>query len=1809
MKIRAYMIFMLLGLLFAVKADSGNIRQAGEGRYILENEYLEVELNALKGGGIENIRYKPANTSLTGGSQGISFEDRIYRQRREGSNRLVETEYFISRPYSVKILKDTGKEISVEVSSGGLSDFLSGLKVSKVYTLRDKTPALFVEERLENTSASPLEAGIWTTNFFRISGALPERNKYYTPTEKGLREIMHPGADATIGGIWTLTPVSDWKAIVGDTSRVGIAAIFEANHLSSFLDWYSDKGNSTFEWMIREQKIEPQSVFKTGYVIFAVSEFNRIDNVMDSRIVGSIEYQPEKVKAGEESEITYRLSCYENDLVKVKERIKADGKVIKENVLDNVKLEAGKNFTGTLRQKIEKEGVYWVEIEVVKDNKLLGITRRPLVAGNFEANEKTAPAVKISPEESFWFGLKNAGVQGWQDVKFTAHRITPQAGQKDTEKNMVTMGDFEEKDPEKYVKAGWNLFLGKGGTLTEEAAHGGKQSLKMIVPADSKTPILDISVPLCKVEAGKEYKVTFWAKAVEAVGTYSFFPEYAYYTGSKEKPKYVGRVFKMIKTPTFDWEKIERIIIIPEGAEWLKFSIATKAVKGDVYIDDISIMPMPLSEKETRRERAYIYNKSMDTFFNVSEEYETPHVKWLKPYSKGKLNILYLASMERLDDTIKRDLVELAQRADMNYKFIPMLRKRVGERMYIVAKELEPYISDVAQEELKKDYDVIIISKLNFKDVQEELIQALLAEVKGGKGLVMLGCSNIPQEMENSLTRENQVKIPDGFSNMPEINTSLKISRQIPLICKIWQLEKGRVSKIDERNFLYPCVPADKTKEMYPNYYGKEVPYWEYKMFPLIKSLVYLAGKESDVKIKSFTISGTTLKIKAESGIETSAILETRFSDKYGKKEKLERYPVQLKRGDNESEFNIPKLPGGLHLSDYRLMSPGGLIYDFGSYAFEKPAFPEIKQVRFSGRNPYYKRGEEIRAEVELANIEDAMNLSWHVEDTYNRMIKKGSQPLSKGQVRADIIFKVDYPMGILYHLFVRLEKNNEVENISAAEFSMPFNYPPADELLGYGWFAHQGSHGFKAWKENGFDVMVNGASRYTGLFKSLSAVNLRPGEYGLLYKIGDVDKGDRYRGDHGKEGDDTVRKPCYSDPGWWDKMKEEVTRILNEGNDLYYGVKDYSLGDECFLGSNVCFSEWCLKDFREYLKKQYKDLNELNKTWSTDFGRWEEVLPIQLKEVKKDKNNMAAWLDHKMFMTTVFARIGERMKDIVEEATPGMEAQIGFSGMQNPRYSYNWWELMKYMTSLQHYGGMQKDLIRSFRLPGTRYGLWVGYAGEDSDAEKYSRYHVWRGLFNQANGYMYYYAGYALLGDLSFARNTKYAIEELKEAKQGIDKMLLSSGLVSDIGLHYSHSSLFAGMATLGENIWSGAVNSWSAIINDLGLNFEFVSYEQLENNGLDKNKYRVFVLPVSVCLSDKETAALRKYVESGGILVADYGAGIYNGHGSKRDNEQICELFGMERAKDNEILLGGSGIKVREGNTEGLENRDMRLRFGEKGMRLTTGRAYGDTGDAKSPAVIINRFGKGKAIMLNCVLNDYAQVNLGGVGGEISEVKKGVLEINEQVKGLARDIFGMGGAVPEVLIETEKGVDLQSMTKTSVWKNGEINYAGLLNEPENMYSKILPAEATDIKILFKKKGHLYDVREKKYIGEISGNKQIEATIFPAKAKIYAILPYRVNGIEATPGKKSYKAGEVIQVSVKVKTSGGQAGNHVAYAEVVGPDKKARDYYSQKVIIQKGEGEIDIPTAFNDPTGIWSIIVRDVATGISKTVDIRIVE
>ena len=158
-------------------------------------------------------------------------------------------------------------------------------------------------------------------------------------------------------------------------------------------------------------------------------------------------------------------------------------------------------------------------------------------------------------------------------------------------------------------------------------------------------------------------------------------------------------------------------------------------------------------------------------------------------------------------------------------------------------------------------------------------------------------------------------------------------------------------------------------------------------------------------------------------------------------------------------------------------------------------------------------------------------------------------------------------------------------------------------------------------------------------------------------------------------------------------------------------------------------------------------------------------------------------------------------------------------------------------------------------------------------------------------------------------------------------------------------------------------------------------------------------------------------------------------------------------------------------------------------------------------------------------------------------------------------------------------------------------------------MNSKIEPSETINTNILFRNKGYFYDVREKKYIGEVSGNRQIKTSIIPARARIFAILPYKVNNLDVKTDKRRYQVGETVNISAIVKASSRQLGNHVAYMEVYGPDKKAISYYAKKVILENGKGSLKIPTAFNDETGVWTLLVRDVASGVSKKVNITLVK
>ena len=99
-------------------------------------------------------------------------------------------------------------------------------------------------------------------------------------------------------------------------------------------------------------------------------------------------------------------------------------------------------------------------------------------------------------------------------------------------------------------------------------------------------------------------------------------------------------------------------------------------------------------------------------------------------------------------------------------------------------------------------------------------------------------------------------------------------------------------------------------------------------------------------------------------------------------------------------------------------------------------------------------------------------------------------------------------------------------------------------------------------------------------------------------------------------------------------------------------------------------------------------------------------------------------------------------------------------------------------------------------------------------------------------------------------------------------------------IGIYYSHPSIQAGWAmdaiTHGntwmnrkasiddENQTAGVLRKvWCKLLEDLGFQYDFISYRMLKKGLVDLSKrFKVIILPKTICLSNREAEALRQFV-----------------------------------------------------------------------------------------------------------------------------------------------------------------------------------------------------------------------------------------------------------------------------------------------------------------------------------------------------------
>ena len=133
---------------------------------------------------------------------------------------------------------------------------------------------------------------------------------------------------------------------------------------------------------------------------------------------------------------------------------------------------------------------------------------------------------------------------------------------------------------------------------------------------------------------------------------------------------------------------------------------------------------------------------------------------------------------------------------------------------------------------------------------------------------------------------------------------------------------------------------------------------------------------------------------------------------------------------------------------------------------------------------------------------------------------------------------------------------------------------------------------------------------------------------------------------------------------------------------------------------------------------------------------------------------------------------------------------------------------------------------------------------------------------------------------------------------------------------------------------------------------------------------------------------------------------------------------------------------------------------------------------------------------------------------------------------------------------------------------------------------------------------GHLYDCRAGKYLGP-AGERVV--TLRAATGNLFALLPYRVERLEVTsPARASL--GRPIDVKVVVASvAGGPLARHVIVLQLRRPDGKDLAQHRWIVETDKGSVASQLFLALNDPAGQWTLLARDVATGVQKAVPIEI--
>lgn len=1229
-----------------------------------------------------------------------------------------------------------------------------------------------------------------------------------------------------------------------------------------------------------------------------------------------------------------------------------------------------------------------------------------------------------------------------------------------------------------------------------------------------------------------------------------------------------------------------------------------------------------------------------------SDEVVTPHIKWGKPLAQGACKVLFITSRAAM-----REIVELCQRFDIERETFAFERPEhfsgnVEEGQYSAFAGTDPDSQEKRlREKLRLDYDCIVFGNVEWEDLPEWAAQGILEKVAAGTGLAACPRGGPTGSLLAATAAKLDVS-PDEvigavpFKGLPAFTEYDSAADFAKGTLDLSQHGKGRIVILrgfdcPNLQMLTPGITTDFTEYhmVHYDYYvamaGRAIRWASGKRLG-----VHVAeGAESVLAIDREALSKVPFTVQADKAGDAALEFAMRHAES-GEVVAQAHETAALAAGENVIAFDVEPFPAGPYFADL-WVKQGGKTISSGSIFVQVDSKSRIERLALTGKGfkagdriKHYSQTDPITGTITVKGARDGLSAEVSQTDVAGRVIARETYAADA----TDVTFAL-HPLqsqSVLQWIDVRLLDGDVVLDTARDSFTYNDRYlpEPGEDVYMVLW---EGLHGdtyfneyiYKIAKDADFDLVWTQFNFDDKLRSPGALLRANLYEFPSLHYAAPVRPridGDPIPVEPGSARH--VRKPCLTDPEVMKVVADTYTKAAETAG--RYSTAHYHLGSESELTNprkeqEVCFSPTCIAHFREYLKGQYGTVTALNDEYGTAHEDWDDVEQVDfMTAIQTDR--FPLWVDFRRSMDTVWADSFVRAKDVINRVVPN--AKVGTEAADDPGHQPrkipglggdDWWKLAKAQSlNVPYFVPVQLDVLRDFADPGTLTGTtYGGYTGVFRAERKgdWHRWLAWYALLRYEIGSVHIWRGSAtqqgeLVGttvapDLSWFDFMDESLAALHEIADGIGKLILAMDRPDDgIAVLYSQPSML--MANLSREFpqrWD-SLAAVGMIFPESNFQYRYITPEQLAGGVLEEDGFRLLYLPYCQGLSHKEVERVRAFVNSGGSVIGDLRPAVGDEHGKLHGKGVLDDVFGIKQntnTMEAEATVDSVLLKEPVGELEGK----MPQITTDRTLRLAGAKALATV--AEAPAIVVNDYGKGKAVLLNFALSDYVLEKL-MLGGH-SAIRFADDETATKTAALLQGLLATCGLTPEVALDPHvPGCHLYRFAA------GDARVLGLLWEippylpgigalPMKDLDEISATWSRDVTLRLDKALHVYDVLERKYLGRVQ---EIPRTVKPGVPQVFAALPYRVEAVSLVLETNTLAQGEKLNLSAAIKTSGADAGLHILRVELTDPDGQPVKHYTQKLRADAGGCSGSIQLGLNEKAGDWKITARDIATSVS---------